>query len=238
MNNHIGYVHSIETFATFEGYGIRYAVFLEGCPLRCVYCHNPDTWAVKSGNAMSVDELLADAIKYEKYYKGGGVTFSGGEPLAQSEFLEDAAKSFKNRGFSVAIDTSAGVIPYNINAIAANIDLAIVDLKFHNEKDYKNYCGGSLANTSELLKILNNHGIEVWLRTVILPGINDTESDIAEYASIAKQFKIDRYELLGYHTMGVYKYKELGLPYKLDGIEALSEARLIELKNALDKAMM
>lgn len=235
MDNHIGYVHSIETFATFEGYGIRYAVFLEGCPLRCAYCHNPDTWAVKSDNAKSVDELLADAVKYEKYYKGGGITFSGGEPLAQWEFLENAAKSFKNRGFSVAIDTSASIIPRNINSIAANIDLAIVDLKFHNEVDYKHYCGGTLANVLELLKIMNEQGIEVWLRTVIVPGINDTESDIAKYAFIARQFKIARYELLGYHTMGVYKYKELELPYRLEGVEALSERRLSELQEVLNK---
>lgn len=237
MDNAIGYVHSIETFATFEGYGIRYAVFLEGCPLRCIYCHNPDTWAIKTGKELSVDNLVDDAMKYAKYYKGGGITFSGGEPLGQPKFLEIAAKTFKNRGFSVALDTSAGILPDNLNEILANIDLAIIDLKFYNEIDYQNYCGGKLANTLNLLDKVNELGIEIWLRTVFIPGINDKKSDIEQYAAIAKRYKLGKYELLGYHTMGVYKYHELGLPYKLEGIEALPENRLIELKQYLDEIM-
>lgn len=237
MDNAIGYIHSIETFATFEGYGIRYAVFLEGCPLRCVYCHNPDTWAIKSGKTVSVDELVDDAMKYVKYYKGGGVTFTGGEPLGQSKFLENAAKAFKNRGISVALDTSAGILPSNLNEILSNIDLAIIDLKFYNEENYQLYCGGKLANTLNLLDQVNQLGIETWLRTVIIPGINDKESDIEQYAAIAKRYRLGKYELLGYHNMGAYKYRELGLPYRLESVEALSENRLIELKQYLDKKM-
>lgn len=234
MDDNRAAIHSIETFATFEGHGIRYAVFLEGCPLRCVYCHNPDTWSISSGKTISVSELLNAFDRYAKYYQGGGITFSGGEPLMQHEFLGKAVKAFKNRGIHVAIDTSAAIIPSNIDEIIDNIDLAIVDLKFHNTVDYRKYTNGNLNNVLTLLSKLSAKGVEIWVRTVITPDINNTMRDIESYTRIVARYNVTKYELLGYHTMGVYKYAELGIPYALEGVEALDPERLDALQQYAD----
>lgn len=233
-----GSVHSIESFATMEGDGIRMAVFMCGCPLRCVYCHNPDAWDMASGSVYTSDELVKKADRYSAYYKnGGGVTFTGGEPLMQSEFLEEALKAFKNRGYHTAIDTSGAIIPKNIDSIIANTDLFIVDLKFNTDNDYKKYCKGSIIKPLELMKKISDNGKELRIRTVILPDINDSECDIDEYFVQIKDLNVSEYKLQGYHTMGVYKYKELGLKYPLEDMPDMAEKRLEELQLYLNKIM-
>lgn len=233
-----GNIHSIESFATMEGDGIRMAVFMCGCPLRCVYCHNPDTWDMASGIKYSPDELVKKTDRYNAYYlNGGGVTFTGGEPLMQSEFLEEALKAFKNRGYHTAIDTSGAIIPKNIDSIIANTDLFIVDLKFNTDSDYKKYCKGSISKSLELMKKVSDSGKELRLRTVILPNINDSECDIDEYYAQIKDLCVSEYKLQGYHTMGVYKYKELGLKYPLADMPDMSEKRLEELQLYLNEKM-
>lgn len=233
-----GNIHSIESFATMEGNGIRMAVFMCGCPLRCVYCHNPDTWDMASGTKYTPDELVKKADRYNAYYlNGGGVTFTGGEPLFQSEFLEEALKAFKNRGYHTAIDTSGAVIPDNIDSIIGNTDLFIIDLKFSTDSDYKKYCMGSISKPLELMKKVSDSGKELHLRTVILPDINDSEGDIENYYAQIKDLCVSEYKLQGYHTMGVYKYKELGLKYSLADMPDMSEKRLEELQLYLNEKM-
>lgn len=233
-----GNVHSIESFATMEGDGIRMAVFMCGCPLRCVYCHNPDAWDMASGSVYTSEELVKKADRYAAYYKnGGGVTFTGGEPLMQSEFLEDSLKAFKNRGYHTAIDTSGAIIPKNIDSIIANTDLFIVDLKFNTDSDYKKYCSGGINKTLELMKRVSDNGKELRIRTVILPNINDSERDIDEYFAQIKDLNVSEYKLQGYHTMGVYKYRELGLNYSLADMPDMSEKRLEELQLYLNEKM-
>lgn len=233
-----GRIHSIESFATMEGDGIRMAVFMSDCPLRCAYCHNPDTWDLSNGTIYTARELVNKADRYSAYYKnGGGVTFTGGEPLMQSEFLANALKAFKNRGYHTAVDTSGAIIPKNINDIIENTDLFIVDLKFATDSDYKRYCKGSIFKSLELIKKINISGKELRIRTVILPGINDTERDIDAYYSHIKDYHIKEYKLQGYHTMGVYKYKELGLNYPLANMPDMPEDRLEQLQAYLNKLM-
>lgn len=237
MDN-LGRIHSIESFATMEGDGIRMAVFMSGCPLRCAYCHNPDTWDISNGTLYKVDDLVKKADRYLAYYKnGGGVTFTGGEPLMQPEYLANALKAFKNRGYHTALDTSGAIIPKNIDDIIEYTDLFIVDLKFTTDSDYNRYCNGSIYNPLELIKKINISGKELRIRTVILPGVNDTERDIDAYYSLIKDYRVKEYKLQGYHTMGVYKYKELGLNYPLADMPDMSEDRLERLQAYLDKLM-
>lgn len=226
-------VHSIESFATLEGAGIRYALFLQGCPYRCVYCHNPDTWKYGIGKPKTVDSIIEQMQHYKSFYKnGGGLTVTGGEPLMQSEgVLELFKRVHSELGLTNTIDTSCAVIPDNINEILHYTDLVIVDLKFHNNEDYKKYANGSLDNTVSMLGKTLRAGVKVLVRTVVVPGINDTIEDMDKYVEIVNNYpNVYKYELLGYHTMGVFKYQELGMPYRLDGVEPLSESKLKELQ--------
>lgn len=233
-----GRIHSIESFATMEGDGIRMAVFMNGCPLRCAYCHNPDTWDMSNGTLYEIAELVKKADRYSAYYKnGGGVTFTGGEPLMQAEYLAEALKAFKNRGYHTAVDTSGAIIPKNIDDIIENTDLFIVDLKFATDSDYKRYCKGSIYNPLELIKKIDNSGKELRIRTVILPEINDSEKDIDAYYALIKDYRVKEYKLQGYHTMGVYKYKELGLSYPLADMPIMPEDRLESLQVYLEEKM-
>ncbi len=226
-------VHSVESFATLEGAGIRYALFLQGCPYRCVYCHNPDTWKCGIGKPKSVDSVIEQMQHYKSFYKnGGGLTVTGGEPLMQSEgVLELFKRVHTELGLTNTIDTSCAVMPDNINEILHYTDLVIIDLKFHNNEDYMTYANGSLDNTIAMLKKTLQAGVKVLVRTVIVPGINDTAQDIEKYVDIVNQYpNVIKYELLGYHTMGVFKYDELGMKYRLKGVEPLSATKLKELQ--------
>lgn len=230
-------VHSIESFATFEGRGIRYAIFLQGCPYRCVYCHNPDSWSISGGTIMDLEPILKQIYRFRNFYNnGGGVTVTGGEPLLQGEFIEALFRYVKEIGLTTTIDTSGAVIPRNIDKILENTDLAIVDLKFTSNEDYKKYANGNLDNTLELLNILNRHKVEVWLRTVIIPDINDNVESLDKYLEIARKYEcISEYQLLGYHTMGVYKYEQSGIPYLLKNTEAMSADKLLKLQKYVNK---
>lgn len=226
-------IHSVESFATLEGEGIRYAVFLQGCPYRCVYCHNPDTWyGGGRGKEMRIDSIIEQMKQYHSFYKnGGGLTVTGGEPLLQADGVLELFKKVHELGLTNTIDTSCAVIPKNITELLKYTDLVIVDLKFHNNADYDKYAKGKLDNTIKMLDETLKCGTKVWIRTVVVPGINDTEQDIDEYVEIVNKYpNVAKYELLGYHTMGVYKYKELGIHYALDGVEALPATRLKELQ--------
>lgn len=226
-------VHSIESFATLEGEGIRYAVFLQGCPYRCVYCHNPDTWyGGGRGSAKAIDEIVSQVKHYRSFYKkGGGVTVTGGEPLLQADGVLELFKQIHELELTNTIDTSCAVIPSNISELLKHTDLVIVDLKFHNNADYDKYAKGRLDNTIKMLDETLKAGVKVLIRTVVVPGINDTEKDIEKYVEIVNKYpNVTKYELLGYHTMGVYKYEQLGIHYPLEGVEALPATRLKELQ--------
>lgn len=232
------YVHSFESMASLDGEGIRYGVFLTGCPLRCVYCHNPDTWAV-SGTAYE-PKALADKIKrYKPYFgKKGGVTFSGGEPLLNAAGINAAAIYLKDEGINYALDTS-GCVPLtdDVKTAVRNASMVICDLKMWDDETYQKYTGLDMSLVLKFLEYVSNSGIRLWIRTVIVPGINDSEEILDKYLTIVSEFHPEKYELLGFHTMGFFKYENLGITNPLEGTEALDSDVLHRLQAYCDKKM-
>lgn len=229
-------IHSFESMAALDGDGIRYAVFFTGCPLRCAYCHNPDTWH-KSGNEWTAERLVDKIKRYKPYFKnGGGVTFSGGEPLLNAPFIIETAKLLKKEGIGYAVDTSGSVeLTDDVKAVLDGSDLVILDLKFYNEENYKKYTKGKFENFVAVGKYCTDNNIRLWLRTVVVPNINDNEESIEKYAQFAKQFKFEKYELLAFHTMGFFKYENLKIDNPLINTPALDKDRLKELQEYLNK---
>lgn len=229
-------IHSFESMAALDGDGIRYAVFFTGCPLRCAYCHNPDTWH-RSGNEWTAEALVKKIKRYKPYFKkGGGVTFSGGEPLLNSEFIIEAGKLLTEQGINYAVDTSGSVpLTNSVKAVLEGADLVILDVKFSDENSYKKYVKGDFKNFIAIGKYCSEKGIRLWLRTVVVPGVNDTEESIKKYADFSKQFKFEKYELLAFHTMGFFKYENLGIDNPLKNTPALDKDRLKDLQEILNK---
>ncbi len=218
----MGLVHSFETFTTVDGPGIRFILFLSNCPLRCKYCHNPDTWACK-GKEYSVDDIVNEILKYKNYYKNGGVTISGGEPLLQIDFVIEIFKKLKKYNMHTAIDTSG--ITFNVNQIEKfdelnkYTDLYLLDIKEIDEKKHIELTGKSNKNILEFAQYLSKNNKKVWIRHVIVPTINlDKEDLIKTKEFIDTLNNVERVDVLPYHTLGVHKYKDLGLKYPLEGV--------------------
>jgi len=210
----IGYVHSFESLAAVDGEGLRCAVFLSGCPLRCAYCHNPDTWDMGTGKATHAQDLAAKIIRYKPYFgSDGGVTFSGGEPLLQSEFILAVNECLKEQSIRYAIDTSGAVsLSDSVKELLIGAQLVILDLKFWDDESYIKYTGRDMSHTLAMLDYLESIGARVWIRTVVIPEVNDSEDKIKKYTEIIKDKKcVLRYELLPFHTMGFVKYEKLGI---------------------------
>lgn len=235
MRDIIGRISSVETMGTVDGPGVRYVLFMQGCNLRCKYCHNPETWA-HDGKCLKFTPgtMVRRILRYKSYMgKDGGVTFSGGEPLLQPEFVTALLKLCKFHGMHTAIDT-AGVGGEHIGDILNNTDLVILDVKATNAEEYKKITGFSMDKFNEFLKILDTKPCKVWLRQVIVPGINDTEEKVLSLKDFAKKIKnVEKIELLPYKTLGVHKYEKLGIPYPLKAVPDMDEERLEELQKLL-----
>lgn len=234
----IGYINSYESFATMEGPGIRFAVFMAGCNLRCAYCHNPDTWG--GGNPIDSEQLYKTIIRYKPYFKrGGGVTFTGGEPILQANYLLEVAKNLKKDGINIAIDTSLSLLYDEQKELYKLCDLVIADLKFTTSKDYYDYCKKDILGTvKESLRYLNDNNIPVWVRIVIVPEVNDTKEYIKEYYNIIKDFSnIERAELKPFHTMGFEKYEKLKLNNPFSQKKAMGQETLDTLQTYLNELM-
>ena len=229
-------IHSFESLATLDGEGIRYGVFFTGCPLRCAYCHNPDTW-FKSGREYSAEELYSKIKRYKPYFKnGGGVTFSGGEPLLNASFINEVSPLLKQEGINYCLDTSGSVLLTDaVKRCIDGADMVILDIKFYDEESYQRYTKGTVENFVNIGKYCSETGKKLWLRTVVVPGINDNEEKIKKYASFAKQFKCEKYELLAFHTMGFFKYENLKIDNPLKDRSALPKERLAELQKIIDE---
>lgn len=234
----MGYIHSIETMGLVDGPGIRVVVFLQGCPLRCQFCHNPDTWIPKKNLEISTTDLVDRIRKFRPYFEdsGGGVTFSGGEPLLQSEFLADTLKLCKKAGINTCIDTSGtGYDKDYLEEIFKWTDLFLLDIKAIDPIDYQKMTGKTQDKFNYFKEEINKHNKDIWLRQVIVPGINDTAEYILKLKEYVKEFNnVKKVELLPYHTLGVSKYDKLGIPYPLKGVEPLSNDKLEELKEILN----
>ena len=214
-------IHSIDTFGTVDGPGVRFIVFMQGCHLQCKYCHNRDTWDINSGEYISLDDLLKNIEKYKPYITpNGGVTVSGGEPLIQPHFLISLFKELKKRKIHTAIDTSGMVeLTDTIKEVLSLTDLVLLDIKHIDSKKCKDLVG--FENTRELkfAKYLSDNNIPIWIRQVLVPGYTDDENDLLKLKDFIKSLKsVERVEILPYHNLGEYKWKELNLEYALKDV--------------------
>lgn len=234
----IGRLHSIETFGAVDGPGIRTIFFMQGCPARCLYCHNPDTWKPVGGREIDIYEVLETAKRSIPYFgKEGGVTFSGGEPLMQGEFVLDAMRLLKRNNIKTVIDTSATFIDDYTEDIVEESQMLLLDIKHSDPEQFSRICGCSQNKLFELIDIINETETPVWIRQVIVPGINDTEENIKELASFIDKslHNIYKVELLGYHTMALNKYEKLGMKYPLEGVKAMDKKKLQKLNKTLNE---
>lgn len=225
-----GYIHSVETFGTVDGPGIRYVLFMQGCPLRCLYCHNPDTWEFNKENGFSVDEILIDYEKYKPFLKNGGITVSGGEALLQIDFVIELFKKSKEKGIHTCIDTSG--IPFNksenyilkINELLKYTDLVLLDIKHIDDKEHIKLTGRSNREVLEFARYLSNKNIPVWIRHVIVPNITYNSDYLLKLGEFLGELNnIRSIDVLPYHDLGTSKYKNLGLEYPLEGTKTLNE---------------
>ena len=233
-----GYIHSKESFGTVDGPGIRYVLFMQGCPLRCIYCHNPDTWQVGSGTPITVDEVIEEFNKNKPFYKNGGITVTGGEPLLQIDFLTELFKRARSENIHTCIDTSGIVYnPQNkeltekLDELLNYTDLVMLDIKHIDTKRHKDITGAGNENILEFAKHLEKANIPLWVRHIIIEGYTDKPEDLIALGEfIGKLKNLKALDVLPYHTMGVGKYKELGLAYPLEGMEALPVSKAVESK--------
>lgn len=228
-----GFIHSVESFATFEGGGIRCAIFMQGCPLRCKFCHNPDTWTADSSAFLyEPEELLKKILRFRPYFANdGGVTFTGGEPLLQAEFVLETVRLLKRHGINTAVDTSCCFFNDTVKNLYVEVDTVIADLKFPDKSLYISECGLDIFDTvTKTLSYLSDINKDVILRTVVIPGINDTEEGLFPYLSLIKDYKnIRSYELKPFHTMGFSKYTDAGIKNPYADKNALPPERLDRL---------
>jgi pyruvate formate lyase activating enzyme len=217
-------VHSVETFGTLDGPGVRYVLFLKGCPLRCQYCHNPDTWTVESEDIRTLTEIVNDINKYHLFIKKGGVTVSGGEPLLQIDFLIELFKELKKLNLHTCVDTSGIVFSEGnniekFNELMKYTDLVILDLKHIDDEKHKRLTGLSNKNILAFAQYLSKIEKPVWIRHVLVPGLTTDQDDLTKLRAFMDTLdNIEKVEVIPYHVMGVYKYEGLGIKYPLKGI--------------------
>ena len=229
-----GYIHSTESFGSVDGPGVRFVIFVAGCPMRCQFCHNPDTWNMQVGEQRSADELLAQALRYKSYWKdGGGITVSGGEPLMQMDFMIELFRKAKEKGVHTTIDTSGAPFtreePFfsKFNELMKYTDLLLVDIKHIDDEQHKILTGRTNKNILDMARYLSDIGKPVWIRHVLVPERNDKDEYLEKlYDFISTLKNVQKVEILPYHTFGEYKWKELGYEYPLEGIEPPTKERI------------
>lgn len=221
--SNVGNVHSIETFGAFDGPGVRYIVFLQGCPFRCQFCHNRDTWSTEENKLMTVEEIVNDFKKYQHFYHNGGITVSGGEPLLQTPFLIELFKEFKKMGVHTTIDTAAGCFDVrrseDFKELMKYTDLVLLDFKQFDDEKHKVLVGHSNQRVLDFAKFLDELKVKVNTRHVLIPGVNNDPEDLKNLRkfmdSLSNIVKID---VLPYHTKGKVKWEKLGFDYPLEGV--------------------
>ena len=234
-----GYIHSTESFGTVDGPGIRFVVFMQGCPLRCLYCHNPDTWDKEKGKETTADELLTEYNKNREFYKRGGITVTGGEPLLQLDFVTELFRKSKEQGIHTCLDTSGIVFNKNsaeqvsrFDELIKHTDLVMLDIKHIDPEKHKTLTGSQNSNVLDFAEYLSENNIPLWIRHVVVKGHTDDKDDLKRLGRYLAHLKtLKALDVLPYHTMGVNKYKELGMSYPLEGVEALSAQEAVKAKS-------
>ena len=242
-----GLINQLESFGTVDGPGIRFVVFFQGCPLRCQFCHNPDTWSADLGNVknngkgtgeFTPDQLLAEVLRYKNFIRTGGVTATGGEPLMQAEFLCEFFRICKEEGIHTCLDTSGAIFNEKAKAVMDYTDLVMLDLKTLDDDLHKSYTGATRENNHRWMEHLQEIGKPTWIRHVVVPTITDNEERLQAVIDYISHYScIERIELLGYHIMGEAKYKNLDIPYPLEGIPPLQPERLEEIREMFRKKL-
>ena len=231
-------VHSIESFGTVDGPGIRFVLFLQGCHLQCKYCHNRDTWDINGGEYKSLDEIVEKIKKYKNYIipSGGGITVTGGEPLLQVKFLIELFKKVKQEGITTCIDTSGMVnITTDIKELLQYTDLVLLDIKHIDDEKCKQLVGTSNKKEIEFAKYLSENNIKMWIRQVIVPGYTDNENDLIKLKEFLKTLKtVEKVQLLPYHDMGKFKWEKLGQKYELENVRQANDDDIKRAKEILE----
>jgi pyruvate formate lyase activating enzyme len=240
-----GYIHSLESFGSVDGPGVRYLIFTTGCAMRCQFCHNPDTWDMKKGTLYTADELLEKAVKFRSYWgKDGGITVSGGEPLLQIDFLTELFKKAKEMGIHTTIDTSGQPFtreePFfsKFNQLLEYTDLLLLDIKHIDDEQHKILTGHTNQNILDLARYLSDIKKPIWIRHVLVPERSDKDEYLDQLrAFIDTLDNVEKVEVLPYHTLGVFKWEELGYDYPLEGIDPPTQERIDHAKRVLGASM-
>lgn len=237
----IGHIHSTESFGAADGPGVRFIVFMQGCHMRCCYCHNPDTWKMDGGDEVTADEILKRALRFKPYWgKDGGITISGGEPLLQIDFVIELFKKAKELGINTCIDTAGNPFtkeePFfsKFEELMKYTDLLLLDLKEINPTRHKDLTGFDNSNIIEMAKYLSEINKPVWIRHVLVPEHSDFDEDLDALGDFIDTLSnVDRVEILPYHTLGKFKWENLGIPYTLESISPPSAERIENAKNRI-----
>ena len=235
-----GQIHSIESFGSVDGPGIRFVVFFKGCPMRCKYCHNHDTWEMTGGQEMTVDEIIAGYNRNKSFYKNGGITATGGEPLMQIDFVTELFKKCHQEGIHTCLDTSGITFTPNntdkFDQLIKYTDLVMLDIKHIDPQKHIDLTSQKNDNILAFARYLDNNNIPMWIRHVVVPTITDDEKYLFQLGEFIGSLKnVKALDVLPYHTMGAKKYEALGMKYPLEGIEAMDKAKAIECKKIIIK---
>ena len=240
-----GYIHSTESFGSVDGPGVRFIIFVNGCPMRCQFCHNPDTWKMQDGEERTTDELLKTALRYRSYWKKeGGITVSGGEPLMQMDFMIDLFKKAKAEGVHTNIDTCGAVFtreePFfsKLEELMKYTDMLMLDIKHIDREEHKKLTGHYNDNILAFAKFLSEHGVPIWIRHVVVPGITDKEEYLFRLGEFISQLKtLKALDVLPYHTMGKVKYEQLGIDYPLGDTPPLDKEDAVKARDVIMRGL-
>lgn len=240
-----GFVHSVESFGSVDGPGIRFLIFLQGCPMRCQFCHNPDSWKTGIGEERTADELLDQAERFRAYWgDNGGITVSGGEALLQIDFLLELFEKAKQRGIGTCLDTSAQLFtrksPFfeKFERLMELTDTVLLDIKHIDDEEHRTLTRHSNANILDCARYLSEIDKPVWIRHVLIPGITDKDEYLVRLRDfLSTLHNIERIEVLPYHTLGVYKYEKLGIDYPLKDVQPPAAERVANANDILQQAL-
>ena len=238
-NKITGQIHSFQSLGTVDGPGVRSVIFMQGCPLRCVCCHNPDTWDFDGGTKYSTDELVSKILRYKSYYGAeGGVTVSGGEPLMQANFLIELFRELKRHGIHTVLDTSGCVLNSSVKELLEYTDMVLLDFKYTDADEYLKYTQMEMSKAQDFLDYLQEQNKRTWLRYVVIPNLNDSKESVAKLFELKKQYScVEKIELLPFRKLCLEKYDEMGIDFPLRNTPEAKQSLIDELYKEYEKAL-